>query len=111
MNWLPLTNKLDGKGFRCLSHLPNTVEEFAAWILILEVASPMPVRGVLRDYDGPLIAEDLADKTGFLAVIFESAFEAITCDNIGWMTIHDDPPQPYVAGIPAEASAHRKCVS
>ena len=83
VNWLPLTNKLDGKGFRRLSRLPNAVEEFAAWILIPKVASPMPVRGVLRDDDGPLTAEDLADKAGFPAVILESAFEAITCDNIG----------------------------
>jgi hypothetical protein len=71
------------KGFRRVAKHERCVELFAAWILIIQVASKMPERGLL--VDGPLDAEDLADKTGFPAEIFHLAFTVLTEPKIGWL--------------------------
>jgi hypothetical protein len=51
----------------------------------VEVASKMPVRGVLEDSDGSLDADDLAMKTGFPCEIFEIALDVLVTPKIGWM--------------------------
>ena len=84
-SWVAIPNKHDGKGFRRVAKHKRNVELFTAWILIIEVASKMPERGLLVDDDGPLDAEDLADKTGFPAEIFHLAFTVLTEPKIGWI--------------------------
>ena len=84
-SWVAIPNKHDGKGFRRVAKHERSVELFTAWILIVEVASKMPERGLLVDEDGPLDAEDLADKTGFPAEIFHLAFTVLTEPKIGWI--------------------------
>lgn len=85
MNWVSMPNKHDGKGFRRLSRHPRAVEVFAAWVLIVQVASKQKKRGLLVDLDGPLTAEDLADNTGYPEEIFELAFSVLTERRIGWL--------------------------
>lgn len=84
--WVSLPNRHDGKSFRRIAAHSEGVEIFAAWTLILEVASKMPTRGILADEDGPLDSEDLASMTGFPATIFDSAFKLLTQEKIGWLT-------------------------
>jgi hypothetical protein len=49
------------------------------------VASKCPTRGILEDDDGPLTADDLADKTGFPVEYFRKAFNVLTQKEIGWL--------------------------
>ena len=84
-SWVALPNKHDGKGFRRVAQHERAVEIFAAWVLIVQVASKMPERGLLVDEDGPLTAEDLAVKTGFPASIFHIAFTVLVDPKIGWL--------------------------
>lgn len=83
--WVPVRNKHDGRGYRRVAALPNSVQVFCGFILIVEVASKMPTRGVLLDDDGALTASDLSAKTGFPESIFDSAFKALTAPNIRWI--------------------------
>jgi len=85
MTWVAIPNKHDGKGFRRIARHDSSTDLFSAWILIIEVASKMPTRGLLADEDGPLTAEDLADMTGFPAAIFHLAFTVLTQPEIGWI--------------------------
>lgn len=84
-SWVAIPNKHDGRGYRRVAKHERSVELFTAWILILQVASKMPERGLLVDEDGPLDAEDMADKTGFPAKIFNLAFTALTEPKISWI--------------------------
>ena len=64
LDWVPLPNKHDGKGYRRLIALENGPALFAAWVLIVQVASKCPQRGVLADEDGPLLFERDSDVEG-----------------------------------------------
>ena len=83
--WVAMPNKMDGKGFRRVASHPRSAELFCAWVLIVEVASKMPERGLLRDEDGPIDADDLAAMTGFPASIFELAFDVLVNSKINWL--------------------------
>ena len=83
--WVAVPNRMDGKGFRRVANHDHNVSLFAAWVLIVEVASKMPERGLLVDEDGPLDADDLAVMTGFPAEIFAMAFVALCDKRIGWL--------------------------
>ena len=85
LSWVKFPNKHDGKGFRRIAKHPNSVELFAAWVLIVQVASKMTTRGLLVDCDGPLTAEDLADKTGFPEEIFVMALQELVKPRFGWI--------------------------
>lgn len=85
LHWVAIPNKHDGKGYRRIVRHPKCCEVFTAWILILQVASRQDKRGLLVDGDGPITAEDLADKTGFPEEIFELAFEVLSGPKIGWL--------------------------
>lgn len=84
-----MRNKHDGAGYRRVAVLENNVDVFCGWCLIVQVASRMPVRGVLRDDDGSLDAADLAAKTGYPERVFTAAFEALTHPKIQWLEVAD----------------------
>lgn len=88
--WIPISVKHDGKGFRRLIAMPNGVAIYGAWILILQVAAKCkPTRGVLLDDDGPLTAEDLSLKTGAPDALIEEAFAVLSSDRIGWLVVSE----------------------
>jgi hypothetical protein len=89
LQWVPVKNKHDGSSYRRVAALPDAVEVFCAWSLLVQVASRMPVRGVLRDEDGPLTASELAMKTGFPEQIFTKAFSTLTDKKIRWIEVVD----------------------
>ncbi len=84
MKWVAVPNKQDGSGFRRVASQERCNELFCAWILILQVASKMPVRGTLYK-DRPLTAKDLAYRTGFPEEIFSLAFTVLVDPEIGWL--------------------------
>lgn len=87
LTWIPMPNKHDGRGYRRVAALPNSVRVFCAWPLMLQVASKTPTRGVLLDEDGALTAADLAAKTGFPEGIFADAFTALIRPEIRWLEL------------------------
>lgn len=95
LTWVPVPNKHDGKGYRRILRLQDGPLVYAAWVLVLQVASKCPTRGVLADDDGPLTAEDIADKTGYPVRYFEIALKALARKEIGWLKVD---PYPGTAG-------------
>lgn len=85
MLWVPVPTKHDGKGFRRIAQHPEGIIIFAGWILLLQIASKMPVRGLLADEDRALTTEDMEFMTGFSAEVFELALESLTDPAIGWI--------------------------
>lgn len=85
--WVAVKTKHDGKGFRRLTRLDRGLEIFGAFVLMVEVAAKMPVRGVLADEDGPLTADDLHDMTGFPSDAFDLSIKTL-CDSslrVNWL--------------------------
>ena len=97
LSWAPFPNRHDSAPFRRVAALKNSPEIFAAWVLIVQVASKMPVRGILQNSSGPLTAEDLHLMTGFPQKIFELAFEFLQKPGIQWI-LADFPESPDVLG-------------
>lgn len=106
MNWIALPNKHDGKSFRRLMKHERAGEIYAAWILLLQVASKCPERGILADSEGPLTTEDLELKTGYPAAIFEIAMEVLCTPGVAWLE-RDDAAAPlqHAAGTLQHAAA------
>lgn len=84
-----IPNKQDGKGYRRIARQPDATDIFTAWVLILQVASKCPRRGVLMDEDGVITTEDLADKTLYPERIFERALTYLSSNKIGWIGVYD----------------------
>ncbi len=84
--WVAMRTKHDGKGFRRVMRLPNSMELMGAWMLIVEVAAKCPTHGKLEDSDGPLTAIDLADKTGGDEQVFERALQVFSTKGIEWLS-------------------------
>lgn len=84
--WVPVPNKHDGLGYRLLMAEPNGYQHYAAWLLLVQVASKCPRRGTLADDSGNgLNAEQLAAKTGAPSRAFAAAFEALV--KVGWLEV------------------------
>jgi hypothetical protein len=89
LSWVATPNKHDGKSYRRLIQMKNGAALYGAWILIVQVASKCPVRGILADDDGPLSADDIADKTLTDPKLIQSALDACCSKAIGWIVKED----------------------
>ncbi|MFH1110371.1 MAG: hypothetical protein V1790_14415 [Planctomycetota bacterium] len=87
LSWIANPNRHDSGGYRRIMVLPDGLLIYGAWELIVQVASKMPVRGVLANENGPLDAEDLAARTGAPQSAFVRAFEVLTDQKIGWLEV------------------------
>lgn len=85
VSWVPIPNKHDGKSFRRLMQLADGMEIYAAWILLVQVASKCPKRGVLADDDGPLSAGDVSLKCDAPEHVMEKAMTILSSPEIGWL--------------------------
>ena len=83
--WVAIPNKHDGKGFRRLIRHERGLEFFGVWVLLVQIASKCPTRGLLADIDGPLTAEDFADKTGVNESLFTEALQLLIGPSIAWV--------------------------
>lgn len=90
MQWVAVPNRHDGKSYRRLMRHPDAGSIYAAWILLVQVASRCPVRGALEDEDGPLTADDLEMKTGLPASVYEMAIPVLLSKEIGWLSLTPD---------------------
>ena len=107
--WVPVPNHHDSVGYCRLIARPDGVELFAAWILILQVASKCPERGFLGSSDGrPYGAAELSVKTRAPEELFVRALPVL--EKLGWITAKPPFPEtpaesPEVPARPPEVPA------
>jgi len=91
LQWFKRPNKHDGLGYRRMVEEKDACELFAAWNLILQVASlsEMGSRGVLIRKGVALTPKDLSLMTGFEERIFKRAFEYFSHPHVGWLVAED----------------------
>lgn len=91
ISWIPIPNKHDGKGYRRISILPdgNNINVFTTWILLVQIASKMPVRGILADESGALDYSDFEAMTGYPATMFQTAIPFLLHRKIDWLEVVD----------------------
>jgi hypothetical protein len=90
MTWVPIPNKHDGEGYRTIIEHEKGAEIFAAWILILQVASKCEPRGELINRGNvPITSLAMQKKTGIPADCFELAFKVL--EEINWIEIFESP--------------------
>lgn len=121
LDWVAVPNKHDGGSYRRLTKHERFAEIFCGWVLILEVASKMPTRGLLFKDGRSLDCEDLSDMTGARSEVFEAAIEACMDPKVGWIEqieVSDQElsdsrpghlprfqhPMPLHAGVAADAA-------
>jgi len=85
LNWVPMPNSWDGRGYIKVTKHKQAVSILAAWPLIVQIGSKCPHRGLLAKVDGPLSAEDMADLTRMPVEVFARALDALTSPEIGWI--------------------------
>lgn len=85
VSWVPMPNKHDGKSLRRLMKMPDGLALYGAWVLIVQVASKCPKRGILADDDGPLTAEDIALKCNASEEQIQHALNVLSSQEIGWI--------------------------
>ncbi len=92
LDWVPIPNKMDGDGYTQLWEEQSAAEIFAAWILIVEIASKCTPRGTLMRDGSAHDAHSLARLTRCSARCFEIAFPVLC--KIGWLELLTDIPAP-----------------
>lgn len=91
LNWVPVPNRHDGEGFSLVMAHKDGAKIFAAWILILQVASKCETRGILARENGkPHTAESLAIKTRGNVEWFRIALDFLSSEDIGWLHFEPD---------------------
>ena len=86
MKWVAIPNSHSGHGFSVIAGHDRAEDLFSAWILIIQVASKMPKRGLLVSDSGKAVtSKNMAFRTHFKAENFELAFEVLSGDDIGWI--------------------------
>lgn len=90
LSWVPIPNRHDGENFSRIVAHPQGAEIFAAWILLLQVASRCQPRGtLLRDNRQPHDSQSLALKTRAPSKWFDLAFDFLE-KNTDWLEIVSD---------------------
>ena len=101
--WVPIPNRHDGENFSLIMANENGAEIFAAWVLILQVASRCQPRGSLvRDNQKPHTAATLSIKTRAPEKWFKIALNFLESET-DWLEITDDCQPPV---IPPSGGCH-----
>lgn len=89
LRWVPMPNKHDGLGFNRVASQRDQCALFAAWCLMVQIASKAPQehRGLLARDGRPLEPEDLAIMTGFPADVFKRALDFFSDPKQGWLEV------------------------
>lgn len=101
LNWVAIPNRHDGSKFAELMSHKNGAQHFAAWILIVQVASRVrDSRGILRRGDGtPHTPLSLSLVTRCPENIFSEAIPRLF--NLGWLKLEGNKQIPHLgAAIP-----------
>lgn len=111
LQWVPVPNQHDGLSFRKIAAHKQSADIFAAWVLMLQVASKAKERGELMHKGKSMTAQDLSIMTGFPEHCFACAIPFL-CE-IGWIECGSDKAQsPGMSGespgVPAESPGRRE---
>lgn len=89
LHWVKLPNQQDSLAYRLIAGHKRGAEIFAAWVLMVQVASKgkREERGNL-----PLSPDELGIVTGFPAEIFKLAIDYLKSPKIGWIEHSPDAP-------------------
>ena len=71
--WVP--NSHDGMIFSGIADQKNASDIFTGWVLMIQLASKMPERGILRNKYGDLTTSDMARMTRFPEKVFKDAID------------------------------------
>lgn len=108
LRWVCVPNKHDGEGFATVMEQDNAAELFAAWILILQVASKCQERGSLVREDGtPLTARAMAVKTRAPESWFKEAFKFFIT-KVKWLDCQASDTQVSGACHPTDTQVTKK---
>lgn len=108
LKWVPFPNKHDGLTFRKIGTEKNAAELFAAWVLIVQIASKSErgQRGRLCRNGTAMTARDMALVTGFPEKIFATALNYFTQPSIGWMIAEEYQTElPLSPGVSGDSPA------
>jgi hypothetical protein len=91
--WVAIPNDHGGRGFRRIMKEKNGLEIFAVWIILVQLASRAPTRGVLADEKGiGYTLEDMELYTDVSVEAFERTMPFLT--KLGWVCHHDGNALP-----------------
>lgn len=84
MHWVAIPNTHNGTGYALMTKHEKATDLFSAWLLIVQVASTLPKRGLLVTDSGKEVTiENMAYRTHFPVGIFELGFVFFV--KIGWL--------------------------
>jgi hypothetical protein len=87
----------DSEGFQHLSRLPNFLQAFGLFALLVQLAARQSPRGVLRDDRGDITPERIAKRYGVPVPEAQAAFDSLTDEDVGWIVpVGADAPAPSV---------------
>lgn len=85
MAWVPVPNKHDGLGFTELIDHDEGMAHLGAWLIVLQIASKCPQRGLLiDDRNRPIDCRMMARVSRGEKAVFESAIPRLV--DIGWLS-------------------------
>ena len=91
--WVAIPNDHGGRGYKRIMREKNALEIFAVWIVMVQLASRAPRRGVLADEKGMAYTfEDMSLYTDFPIASFEAATPFLL--KIGWLCRCDSNALP-----------------
>jgi len=97
--WVAIPNDHGGRGYKRIMREDNALEIFAVWIVMVQLASRAPSRGVLADEKGEAYTvEDMSLYTDVPVASFEAATPFLL--KIGWLCYCDGnafPPRYHHA--------------
>lgn len=100
LEWVAIPNQWDSRAYIAIAQRRDATAILGAWMLILEVASRMPMRGRLEEDGTPLTAQDIAHKVRVPAQDIARAIAVLSDPAIGWIAIDPEP-----AATPADDAA------
>lgn len=89
LRWVAVPNRHDSTGYRRVISMERGLELYGTWMLMVQIASKMPIRGILASEAGPLSIEDLAAITGAPGSAFKRAIRVLGDDRIGWIGVEE----------------------
>ena len=85
MTWVAIPIKFEGLKYRRIMKMKDGPQILGAWLVLLQLAAKMPVRGVFRDDGKDLSFDDLELMSDFPAKILENAISVLSSESIGWI--------------------------
>ena len=95
MKWVPVPNTHDGDGYTELLDHEDGAAHFAAWVVMLQLASRCGMRGtLLRDNGRAYDSASISRRTRIPRGVIDQAIPRLLL--IGWLRWEGETPNPYI---------------